>query len=108
MNSIKVNVFTENTVEITARLTDFAGDVQSWKNAVYELFRMNMTWDCAYRIEVNENRNGVFVRVVAKPAFEKNIRSFMTNAGFGSLNVSKEQIGIIGCDEVELDYIEVE
>lgn len=104
----KVNVLTEDSIEIVARMVDFNGSAQEWKNAVYDLFCMNMTWDCAHRINVNENRNGVFVRVVAKPAFEKNIRSFMCEAGFGNLTVSKEKIGVISYDELELDYVEID
>lgn len=108
MKNIKVNVSIENSVEVYSYLVDFSGNVEQWKEAVYDLFRADMTWNFAYRIEVKEGRKGVFVRLIIKTAFEKNVVEFMADKGFGNLKVIKGQIGVLDCCDTELEYIEVD
>lgn len=107
---LRVTVRTEDAVYVTADLSDFDGDVPKWKNAVYELFRYDMTWSFAHKIEVTENRStGVFVRVVLKPAYEEPLIRTMENLGFRNLNVYHEDVGVIDGldlpDDLLLDYV---
>ena len=79
---------TENAKVLVTFFKDFSGDVTEWKIAFYELFRYQMTFYYAHEIEASESRaNGVFVRLVIKPAFEKNALDLMHDLGFKNINV---------------------
>ena len=111
--TVKVNVHSEDAVLITADLTHFNGDVQSWKSAVYELFRCNMTWSFAHEIDVREsNKDGVFVSLIIKPEFEKNALAAMEDLGFKDAVAHHEDIGWIECTDMPndmlLDYVYID
>lgn len=102
----KVDVYARDAVFVTAYLKDFDGDVQKWKNAVYELFRYDMTCSFAYKIDVNENRsNGVFVSITAKPAYEIWLMETMPILGFCNAKAQHESIGSIECTELPDDML---
>ena len=102
----KVNVYTEDAVHIWAYLNDFDGDVQKWKNAVYDLFRWNMTYSFAHKIDVIESRSsGVFVSIIAKPAYENNILAVMEDDGFRNVVAKHEDIGTIECTDLPEDML---
>lgn len=109
----KVNVYAKEAVFVTAHLNDFDGDVQKWKNAVYELFRYDMTYGFAYKIDVIESRsNGVFVSITAKPTFESPLLETMNTLGFCNVRAQHESIGSIECtdlpDNMLFDFAVVE
>ena len=107
-----VNVITEDAVNITATLESFIGTTAEWKVAVYELFRYQMTWSFAHRIDVRENRHGVFVNLLVKPDYEKNVLATMESLGFRNVAASHEDIGWIECtdlpEDMLLDYVYID
>ena len=104
--SARVYVYTEDAVHIVSHLNDFTGNVQEWKNAVYELFRYDMTWSFAYKIDVIESRSsGVFVSIVARPAYEQSILDTMEDLGFRNTVAKHEDIGWIECTDLPEDML---
>lgn len=86
----------KTAVRFTARLNDFEGDVQEWKLKFYELWRYQMTWNFAYEIAVRDSAgSGVFVDVVARKAFEKNVMSMMEELGYKNISKEEYQVGLI-------------
>jgi len=93
---VKKSVWIEDALYVKAYLNDFSGNVHDWKNAVYELFRYNMTWGFAYQIDVLESRgDGVFVQMHCSPSYEKSISEMMDDLGFKNVNVERESIGVV-------------
>ena len=110
---LRVNVYLEDSARICSHLKDFKGTVEDWKNAVYELFRFNMTYSVAYRIDVLESRtSGVFVSLTINPEYEENVDLFMKSLGFTGITIEHEDIGKIDCtdlpDDALIDYVEIE
>lgn len=108
----RVYIYAEDAVHIVSHLNDFVGNVQEWKNAVYELFRYDMTWSFAHKIDVIESRSsGVFVSIIAKPAYEKSILGTMEDLGFRNTVARHDDIGWIECtdlpEEMLFDYVYV-
>lgn len=102
----RVNVYMEDAVHIVSFLNAFDGNVSEWKNAVYDLFRWDMTWSYAYKIDVIENRkNGVFVSLVIKPSFETSVVDTMTDLGFREVKTYHEDIGHIECTDLPEDML---
>lgn len=113
MKKVKVNVYAEDAVFISAGLNDFDGDVEKWKDAVYQLFRYNMTFSFAHKIDVCESRkSGVFVSLVIKPAFQENVTETMDGLGFKELKTWHEDIGTIEGtdlpDDMLFDFVNVD
>ena len=99
----------KKAVYITASLNDFDGDVPKWKEAFYELWRYQMTWDYAWQITVNESRSdGVYVRIIASPAYKKNLVDLMEYIGYRNITVADTFIGEVSAfDRTELEDIEL-
>ena len=96
----------EDAVHVVSYLSDFHGDVQKWKNAVYELFRWDMTYGFAHKIDVIENRSsGVFVSIVCKPSYEKWLMESMPIWGFINAKARHENIGSIECTDLPDDML---
>ena len=78
MKKATVNVYAEDVVCIYANLDNFDGGLTEWKDSIYQLFRYNMTFDFAHRIDVREGReNGVYVYLVIRPAFQESLMNTM-------------------------------
>lgn len=102
----RVNVYMEDTVHVWSHLEDFDGDVAKWKNAIYELFRYDMTWSFAHKIDVIDSRSsGVFVSIISKPAFEESLLDTMHDLGFRNIKSEHEDIGAIECTELPEDML---
>lgn len=109
----RVNVWMEDALNVSATLNDFDGDVQKWKLTFYELWRYQMTWHFAYRISVHDRRNGgVYVCILCKPAYEKNIVETMESLGYRNIIVEHENIGTIECtdlpEDMLIDFVDVD
>lgn len=102
----RVNVYAKDALYIIAHFGDFDGDVEAWKNAVYQVFRCNMTWSFAHMIDVREGRNlGVYICIIANPVYEENIVSFMEDNGFRNIKTHHEDIGAIECTDLPGDML---
>lgn len=112
MTEARVWVYTDEAFLVTARLDDFRGGLQVWKEALYEMFRWNMTYNFAHRIDVREDREtGVYVSLLIRPAYKRNVVETMESLGFNPV-VASETIGTIECTELPedmlVDYIRVD
>lgn len=102
----RVNVYMEKSLLVTAKWSDFDGDVQQWKDAIYELFRYQMTWSFAHQIELIDSRNsGVFVSIHCRPAYKENLLDTMEDLCFRNVNVTSEEIGVIECTDLPEDML---
>lgn len=103
---VTVYVYPEEALCITATLKDFNGTVTEWKTAFYELWRYQMTWHFAHKISVHDSRNsGVYVLLICKPAYKKNILETMESLGFKNIKCEEEEIGTIECTEFPEDML---
>ena len=102
----RVNLYTEDAVLITSHWRDFKGELQDWRNAIYDLFRWDMTYSYAHKIDVIESRkNGVFVSLRIKPEFEESVVETMKDLGFCKIKATHEEIGTIECTELPDDML---
>lgn len=113
MKKATVNVYAEDVVCIYANLDNFEGGLAEWKDSIYQLFRYNMTFDFAHRIDVREGRkNGVYVYLVIRPAFQESLMNTMDELGFKNPIVTHEEIGAIECTDLPenmmFDFVEVQ
>lgn len=108
---VRVDVYTEDAVFITADLENFDGDVQKWRAAFYDLWRYQMTWHFAHRIYVEDTRDGVYVGILCKPAYERNVVEAMEGLGYRKVQTQHDDIGAIECtefpDDMPIDYVYV-
>lgn len=97
-------------IRLVAYLRDFdGGDGNKWRNSFYELWRYQMTLGSAYSIVVNENRNdGVFVSVLVKLGYKKNVLETMQSLGYRNIEVSEETVGVINMWDADVDSISEE
>lgn len=91
----RVPIYGEDAVRVTANYKDFDGNISQWRDTFYELWRYQMTWSFAYEIEVIEGRDGVFVSILSKPDFEKNIVETMGALGYGNVKHYAEKVGVV-------------
>ena len=72
---VKTTLWIEDgVVRIESDLNDFNGSLNEWKNAFYEIWRWQMTWDFAYSIRVSERReSGVYISMLVKKTFIENV-----------------------------------
>ena len=98
---------TKKELRVIASFKDFDGDVQKWKNAFYELWRLQMTWSFAYSIEVNESaKGGVFVCLVIRHSYEKQLGEFMDDLGYRNIQTVDTNVGIMSAYWDELREVE--
>lgn len=92
---------------VQARYKDFDGDLEKWKNSFYEIWRYQLTWNFAWKIELFERVDGVLVNMYVKPAFKDNIITTMNALGYQDISVENVRIGIVyEYDHDELDDID--
>lgn len=85
MNEAKVFMSLERATLVEAWLGDFDGDIAKWKDSFYQLWRYQMTWSFAYQIGLIERRNGVYVRMIVRPAYRKSLEETMPDLGYGNI-----------------------
>ena len=100
-----VTMWIEDAVTIETYLDDFNGSVQEWKLAFYEVWRYQMTYSFAYKIRVGERHGGaVYMSLLVKPAFKKDILETLKGLGCGKITVDAEKVGVIDdCDLYDID-----
>ena len=102
----RVNVYMKDSVLVVSHLKDFVGTTAEWKNAIYELFRYDMTWSFANKIDLIDSRSsGVFVRINCRPAYEDQLLETMQDLGFRNITHTHEDIGAIECTDLPEDML---
>jgi len=60
-----------DAVEIKAWYKDFGGTLDEWKDAFYQVWRYQLTYEFAHEIKVLETRSsGVYFNIICKPCFK--------------------------------------
>ena len=90
---------------IRAFLEDFDGGLEKWKDSFYQLWRLQLTWDFAYVLELQETRSGgVSVAMVIKPAYENQVLATMKDWGYRKILTYSDEVAKINA----YDYPELE
>lgn len=93
---VKADIWEETSVLMVAHLEDFDGNLQKWKDSFYEIWRYQMTWSFAYRIEALESRSrGVFISLRVRPAFRDSVEGMLEMLGYRNVSVNEEKVGIV-------------
>ena len=88
-----MEIFTEKAYRFTAKFADFDGDVEKWRNAFYEVWRHQLTYNFAYEIELRENRSGVFLSMLVREAYKDNAEG-LSELGY-HFAIYEETAGIV-------------
>lgn len=103
-----MEIFNEQAYRFTARFEDFDGDVQAWKDAFYEVWRHQLTYNFAYEIELRENRSGVFLSMLVRESFKEQAKGF-DEYGY-KFSIDEETAGIVNDyelpDDIECLFVE--
>lgn len=82
-------------MRVEASFKDFDGDVEKWKNAFYEIWRYQMGYSFAYEITLIDRKSGVWLSLLARKSFKKNIVETMQELGYRNIQTEEESVGII-------------
>ena len=108
MKSMKTEVYFEPAVNIIAYLSDYAHDVDRWKHDFYELWRWQMGYSFAHKIEVNESRErGVYLSLLVKPEYKKAVMGKLEEYGYGISIMSDEHVAHVDTCYFPEDCFEV-
>ena len=87
----------EKAIRVTAYYEDFDGDTERWKDSFYQLWRIQLTWEIAYSINLRETRSrGVYVDLLIKPAYLEELLTNMDD--FGYKNIQTEEVNVAFID----------
>ena len=98
----------KDAVRIEASYADFNGDLNKWEDSFYQLWRLQLTWRFAYRITLEETRQGVYVCLLVKPSYRDNAVETMDSFGYKNILTFHENIGVIEYPSDELLDMEIE
>lgn len=88
-----MEIFTEKAYRFTASFEKFDGDVEEWKQAFYEVWRHQLTYNFAYEIELRENRSGVFLSMLVRESFKEQAKG-LEELGY-QFTIDEETAGIV-------------
>ena len=89
-------------MRIETDLEDFDGTVQQWKDAFYQIWRYQMTWDFAYSIKVAERRStGVYISMLIKKAYREQVKELLSDLGCKKISESDEHVGIVETYDID-------
>lgn len=92
----------DGAVRLEADGNDFDGDVAKWKNAFYQMWRYQMTWDFAYSIKVAERRKtGVYVSLLIKKAYLRQVKEMLGDLGYKNISEWEEHVGIVQLYDID-------
>lgn len=103
----KVEIYPEDAVRVTATYKDFDGNIAQWRDTFYELWRYQMTWSFAYELAVREGKCGVFVDILAKPAYKSDILRTMEALGYKEVNAYEVKVGVIDSWALDSDIDDI-
>ena len=93
---IRIEMERDDVTMIRAKLSDFGGSVEKWKDAFYEICRYQMTWDFAYDIKLWSTRSGDVVLVMyVKHAYLDHVTELMQDLGYGVLEKTDAKVGLV-------------
>ena len=96
----------EEALEVKATFADFDGGLEKWKESFYQLWRYQLTWDFAFRFDLKENKNGVYVDMLIELSFLESVLKTLEALGYRNVKITEESVGIIsGFDHDELDGV---
>lgn len=103
-----MEIFKEKAFRFTASFERFDGNVETWKNAFYEVWRHQLTYNFAYEIELRENRSGVFLSMLVREAYKEQAEG-LSELGY-HFSIDEETAGVINDydlpDDVECIFVE--
>lgn len=83
---------------------DFEGNLAEWKDHFYMIWRYQMTWKFAYKIEVFSRKGTAILRIVCKPWKQGEIREQLEVMGYRNINSETIKVGLLyRDDDVEED-----
>lgn len=92
----------DDAVRIETDLNDFAGNVEEWKKAFYEVWRYQMTYDFAYNIRVSERReSGVYMSMLVKKAYAEQTKELLKHLGCQKITEWGEHVGIVQLYDID-------
>ena len=98
----------DDMVKATKILTwykDFDGDITEWQAAFYKVWRLQLTYDFAYKIELLETRSsGVYVCIYAKNYEDIDIPALLENIGYTNIETFHAFIGMV-YDDCSVDEV---
>lgn len=109
----------EKAYRVTATFADFDKEggsmigwncddkVLAWKLAFYEIWRYQMTWQFAYRLEIIDGRENLFVSILCKESFLDSLLNTMDGVGYRNVKSYETKVGMISCLKVPEDVEEI-
>ena len=108
MNKKTICFEREKATRIIANLNDFDGDVAAWKNAFYELWRWQMGWNFAYKMELFDGRrNGVALVMLIKSNYKDSVLSTMEDYGYRNIKAYDETVATVDLFDFGEDIADV-
>ena len=91
----------EKAIAIEATYEDFDGEINRWRESFYTIWRWQLTWSFAYRIEIRERRTGVYLWMLIKPAYKANILDTMDDLGYREIKTEDVTVGLVSSYDFE-------
>lgn len=93
------------------KLEDFDGTVEQWKERFYDLWRWQMSYNFAYKINLIDHLQygGVELQIWCKKQYSKSVREIMEDYGYKIYQTAKN-IGVLYYDDdledIDLVYMD--
>ena len=91
----------EKAIAIEATYEDFDGEINRWRESFYTIWRWQLTWSFAHRIEIRERRTGVYLWMLIKPAYKDNILDTMDDLGYREIKTEDVTVGLVSSYDFE-------
>lgn len=106
--SMKTEVWFEKAVSIYSYLEDYEGTVEKWKHDFYEMWRWQMGYGFAHKIDLIDTRDrGVYISLLVKPAYKNSVIKKMEEYGYGNIRFSEERVAMVETYDFPDDVFEV-
>lgn len=96
------------TIQITSKHSAFSDKYRSWQEAYFQVMAFQNTWNFAYRTNIESTRDHeAYLWILLRPdTNEEKITSWLTDLGYGDLQVDKVMVGEMDTYDLDVDYIE--
>ena len=92
---LKEEVVVKDAIRVNASFKDFDGELDKWKDSFYQVWRLQLTWGFAYRIDLCETKNGVYLNMLVKKAYKDNVLETLDGFGYKKIQTFHENVGEI-------------